>query len=71
MITLLIGHRGVGKSRLLRRIAGFVPNVPCLDLDEVIAYRQRRSPADIFAQDGEEEFRRLEHETLRDLWPAL
>lgn len=40
----------------------------CIDSDEVVQLRAGRSIADIFAHDGEAEFRRLESEVLRELF---
>ena len=46
----LIGHRGVGKSELLKRIAVYHGSsaVNCMDLDNEIEVRTSRSICDIF-----------------------
>ncbi|MFQ5355863.1 MAG: shikimate kinase [Mariprofundaceae bacterium] len=62
----LIGLMGAGKSRIGRRLAVHL-NLPLIDLDERIVVAEGRSIADIFAEDGEAEFRRLESEMLRSV----
>ena len=42
-------------------------NCSAIDLDELIARRERRTPQEIIEQDGEEEFRRIETEALREV----
>lgn len=75
MIFALIGHRGVGKSTLLARIAGYYRDlgrdVTTFDLDHEIATRGGRSIAQIFAESGEAHFRALEQSTLRELADSL
>ena len=66
MIHWLIGPSGSGKSTVgsllaERREALFI------DLDKKIETTAGCSVADIFARHGEEEFRRLENQTLRDV----
>ena len=59
MITILIGHRGAGKTSLLRRIQSYVPHATTVDLDEVI--EKAEGPInDIFSRQGEKKFRELE-----------
>lgn len=67
MIHLLIGHRGVGKSSLLRRLSVYFPKAVCLDLDEEIEKHLDREIANVFAEDGEDFFRRAELEVLSKL----
>lgn len=59
----LIGHRGVGKSSLLKRIASAVPGAVCLDLDTEIESREKRTIHSFFAE-GESVFRAIERETF-------
>jgi len=64
--VILVGFMGAGKSvcgRLLARRLGrcFV------ETDDMIVARDGRAIADIFAQDGEETFRRLEAEAVEAL----
>ncbi|UXA20193.1 shikimate kinase [Mycobacterium sp. SMC-4] len=63
--AVLIGLPGSGKSTIGRRLAK-VLEVPMLDTDAEIEKRTGRVIADIFATDGEAEFRRIEEEVIRD-----
>lgn len=65
----LIGFMGSGKTtvgRLLAQLRG----VPAFDLDELIEKETARTIPAIFSEDGEESFRRLEHEALISIDPA-
>lgn len=65
MITLLVGHRGTGKSQLLKRIAEYASDqVLTYDLDQEISQSQGRSLLDLFSFNGEEYFRKIEIKTL-------
>jgi shikimate kinase len=55
---------GAGKSTIGRRLAKAL-GVEMLDTDTAIEARTGRSIADIFATDGEQEFRRIEEEVVR------
>jgi shikimate kinase len=55
---------GAGKSTIGRRLAKAL-DVDMLDTDAAIEARTGRSIADIFAADGEAEFRRIEEEVVR------
>jgi shikimate kinase len=55
---------GAGKSTIGRRLAK-ARGVEMLDTDTAIEARTGRSIADIFATDGEQEFRRIEEEVVR------
>lgn len=67
----LIGHRGVGKTSLLKRIEEhhhFVgQRVLCFDLDREIEKRTGRAIDEIFSSDGEAEFRRIERSIFAEL----
>ena len=66
MAITLIGYRGCGKSTvgpLLAQRLGW----DCIDSDHEIERRAGKSIRDIFGDDGEASFRRLEAEVLRDL----
>ncbi len=81
MITLLIGHRGSGKTSLLRRLEQYCAQSPNLsrrggvfiDLDQWIERREGRTIGEIFSDpgaasgNGERHFRDLERAALRDL----
>ncbi|MBI4126521.1 MAG: hypothetical protein HY465_03425 [Deltaproteobacteria bacterium] len=64
MITLLIGHRGCGKSSLLQRIKQYDPSVETIDLDRFIEEHEKKSIPDIFLSQGERGFRALEKKYL-------
>ncbi|WP_234898893.1 shikimate kinase, partial [Mycolicibacter kumamotonensis] len=57
--AVLVGLPGAGKSTIGRRLAKAL-GVEMLDTDAAIEARTGRSIADIFANDGEQEFRRIE-----------
>ena len=80
----LIGHRGVGKTSLLKRIefyfAGTGRKIHFLDLDREIRERAGTDLQKIFETQGEEAFRKLERQTFstidsetrdRDVYLAL
>ncbi|MXN91748.1 shikimate kinase [Flavobacterium sp. Sd200] len=55
-----------GKSTIARLLSQSA-QIPYLDLDEVIEKETQKTVADIFAQDGEIKFRKLEHNALKGL----
>jgi shikimate kinase len=63
--AVLIGLPGSGKSTIGRRLAKAL-GVVLLDTDTAIEQTTGRSIADIFAADGEQEFRRIEEQVVRD-----
>ena len=63
--AVLIGLPGSGKSTIGRRLAKSL-GVPLLDTDNAIEETTGRTIADIFATDGESEFRRIEEQVIRD-----
>ena len=63
---ILIGFMGCGKSSIGRRLA-LRTDYQFLDSDELIAARAESSISEIFALEGEEEFRRKETAELQDL----
>ena len=66
MIISITGFMGCGKSSVGKRLSELL----CcrfMDLDEVIVEREGRSIPDIFAEDGEGEFRRMEKEALKSI----
>jgi shikimate kinase len=62
--AVLVGLPGSGKSTIGRRLAKAL-DVTLLDTDAAIEQRTGRTIADIFATDGEPEFRRIEEEVVR------
>lgn len=67
MISLLIGHRGVGKTSLLKRLQNYFSEDVFFDLDREIVRRCQLSIEEIFQQKGENFFRQQEHLILRQL----
>lgn len=63
--AVLIGLPGSGKSTIGKRLAKSL-GVALLDTDAAIEQTTGRSIADIFSNDGEAEFRRIEEEVVRD-----
>ncbi len=63
--AVLIGLPGSGKSTIGRRLAKAM-GLALLDTDAAIEGRTGRTIAEIFAEEGEPGFRRLEEEVIRD-----
>ena len=72
MRIFLTGFMGAGKTTVGRHLARRL-ELPFADLDREIEARAGRTVREIFETRGEPEFRRLEHESLRELceWPGL
>ena len=64
----LVGFMASGKSTIARALAGRL-RWQAEDIDELIERRERRTIAEIFAQQGEAYFRTVEREILRMLQP--
>jgi shikimate kinase len=62
--AVLVGLPGSGKSTIGRRLAKAM-GLTMLDSDVAIEEKTGRTIADIFATDGEQEFRRIEEEVVR------
>ncbi len=62
--AVLVGLPGSGKSTIGRRLSKAL-GVSLLDTDAEIERQTGRSIAEIFATDGEKEFRRIEEEVIR------
>ena len=62
--AVLVGMPGSGKSTIGRRLAKAM-GLPLLDTDAAIVEETGRSIADIFADDGEQEFRRIEEDVVK------
>lgn len=67
MKRILIGHRGAGKSCLLKRHESYFPQVKHFDLDAEIEKLQQKPLTDFFNEVGESEFRRVEREVFKRL----
>ena len=65
-MIVLIGFMGAGKTTVGHLLAGKL-GLPFIDSDVVIEERGGRPVRQIFADDGEEAFRALEHETIAGL----
>lgn len=66
MVVTLVGYRGSGKTSIARPLAERL-GLDWIDVDAEVERRSGRTIADIFSEDGESSFRRLERETLVDL----
>ncbi len=64
--VFFIGFMGAGKTSISQQIA-VTCGVASIDADEYLELREDRIIADIFADDGEEAFRDIETDVLRDL----
>jgi shikimate kinase len=62
--AVLVGLPGSGKSTIGRRLAKAL-DVALVDTDVAIEQKTGRSIADLFAADGEQEFRQIEEEVVR------
>jgi shikimate kinase len=63
---VLIGMMGAGKSSVGRCLQRRI-HVALLDTDDIVASKSEMSVPELFAKQGEEEFRKLETEALRSL----
>lgn len=64
--VFLIGFMGAGKTSVSRRLAT-TRGLTAVDADEYLEQREGRTIAQIFAQEGEEGFRAIEADVLREL----
>lgn len=65
MSIVLIGYRGCGKTSIGRKLADRLWQ-PFVDTDDLVVKKAGKNIKDIFAQDGEERFRQLEAEAIKD-----
>ena len=63
---ILCGFMGCGKTTLAKNLSREL-GLPLIDTDEEIVKRQGRSISDIFATEGEQYFRNLETELIKEL----
>lgn len=66
MRIYLIGYMGCGKSTLGKRLAKHL-NLQFVDMDHYIEMRNHKSVPQIFAEEGEAEFRKKERKALEEL----
>ena len=76
MIFLLVGHRGTGKTHILKLLKAsmsqFGQEVLCFDLDKEVETSTGQTLQQIFEKEGEQKFRELEEKTLfRFLYEAM
>src|SRR2546423_1613587 len=65
MSVVLIGYRGAGKTTIGRKLADRLWQT-VVDTDERIVQRAGKSIKDIFANQGEEAFRQLEEQVIKE-----
>ncbi len=63
---VILGFMACGKTTVASEVAREL-DCRCVDLDSFITEREKRSPAEIITQDGEDVFREVETLALRDL----
>jgi shikimate kinase len=63
---ILCGYMGSGKTTIARFLSDAI-QIPYLDLDHVIEKETSKTIAELFEQDGEIKFRKLEHNTLKGI----
>ncbi|MFN8847698.1 MAG: shikimate kinase [Bdellovibrionales bacterium] len=66
-LTFIVGHRGVGKSSLLKRWKHYQPQNLYFDLDSEIEKNTGLSIDEIFSQLGESAFREIEKKVLNKI----
>jgi shikimate kinase len=66
MKIVITGFMGSGKTRLARELARRL-NLKMIDLDDRVTEREGRSPAQLIVDEGEEPFRLIESDVLREL----
>jgi shikimate kinase len=67
MKRVFIGHRGTGKSKLLKRHQSYFSNIAHFDLDHEIETAVKHSVSDFFKLKGESEFRKVEIELYQKI----
>jgi shikimate kinase len=63
---ILLGYMGSGKSTIAKKLAE-VLTIQAFDLDEMIEKKEKKSISELFSEQGEVRFRKLEHSTLIEL----
>jgi shikimate kinase len=63
---ILCGYMGSGKTTIARLLS-VAAQIPHLDLDDIIVKEAGKTVQQIFEEDGEIKFRRLEHNALKGL----
>ena len=63
---ILLGYMGCGKSTIAQKLSGMIAT-PYVDLDEFIEKKEKMSIKEIFENQGEIHFRKLEHTYFLEL----
>jgi shikimate kinase len=63
---ILIGYRGTGKTTIAQKLGEHL-QIPVFDSDAEIEHHAGKSITDIFAQDGETEFRNIEESVIAEI----
>ena len=63
---VLLGFMGTGKTAVAKRLADEL-KMKYISTDDIIEAREKRSINDIFAEDGESYFRKVEREAVKDV----
>ena len=63
---VLIGMAGVGKSTIAKGLSKKL-EMPLVDTDSIIEQKENKTISDIFAESGEEYFRKVESQVLREV----
>src|SRR5688572_247824 len=66
MSIVLIGYRGCGKTSVGRKLADRLWQ-PFVDTDDLVVKKAGKNIKEIFEQDGEERFRQIEAEVIKDV----
>ena len=66
MLLFITGYRGSGKSTVAPLIAELVDG-DWVDTDDLVELSAEKSISQIFAEDGEAEFRRMEHDAIKSV----
>ncbi len=67
MKRVFIGHRGVGKTELLKRHQSYFHDLPHFDLDQEIEKSQNKKISEIFKNQSEQKFRDIELNVFTNL----
>ena len=70
MKLVITGFMGCGKTRVARELAQRL-NLEIIDLDDRITQREGRSPAQLIKEEGEQSFRSIESDVLRESLEAM
>ena len=70
MKLVITGFMGCGKTRVARELAQRL-DLEMVDLDDRITQREGRSPAQLIKEEGEQSFRFIESDVLRELLEAM